>query len=192
MIYFLELIHQLKVQGEDILIWKDDRRGHFSVKSYYNSLRVENNLVFLGKEIYGSCTHLRTCFFTWETVWRKVLTVDTLMKRGWQMTNRWNCCKDSEELVDCILIHYVKRRELWMFLLAIFGLVWVFPTLVRNLLLEWKVKRLDKKKRAFGAWLWFAYFGIFRKSATEGLLKMKGFHIKRLNDFFIWLLSKWS
>ena len=53
MIYFLELIHQLKVQGEDILIWKDDRRGHFSVKSYYNSLRVENNLVFLGKEIQG-------------------------------------------------------------------------------------------------------------------------------------------
>ena len=47
-----ELIYPLKVQeGEDALIWKDDRRENFSVKLFYNSLRVENNLVFLGKEI---------------------------------------------------------------------------------------------------------------------------------------------
>ena len=85
------------------------------------------------------------------------------MKRRWQMINRCNCCKDSEELVDCILIHYVKRRELWMFLLAIFGLVWVFPTLVRNLLLEWKVKRLDKKKRAFISKIkWFFHLIAFK------------------------------
>ena len=50
--HFLELLHPLKVQeGEDALTWKDYKRGNFSVKSYYISLRLENNLVFPGKEI---------------------------------------------------------------------------------------------------------------------------------------------
>ena len=38
-------------------------------------------------------------------------------------------------------------KELCTFLLAAFGLVWVFLALMRNLLLEWKFKGLDKKKR---------------------------------------------
>ena len=42
------------------------------------------------------------------------------------MVNKCNLCKDSEELVDHILIHCAKTRELWTFLLAFFGLVWVF------------------------------------------------------------------
>ena len=50
-------------EGENTLIWKDDRRGKFNVKSYYNSLRAENNLIFLVKEIWGSRAPLRTCFF---------------------------------------------------------------------------------------------------------------------------------
>ena len=49
---FLEHIPSLKVQeGEDSLVWKNDGRGKFSVKSYYKSLRVENNLLFPAKEI---------------------------------------------------------------------------------------------------------------------------------------------
>ena len=49
---FLEHIPSLKVQeGENSLVWKNDGRGKFSVKSYYKSLRVENNLLFPAKEI---------------------------------------------------------------------------------------------------------------------------------------------
>ena len=52
MTHFLEHISSLKVQkGENTLIWKDDRRGKYNVKSYYNTLRVENNLIFPAKEI---------------------------------------------------------------------------------------------------------------------------------------------
>ena len=62
--HFLEHIFPLKVQeGEDTLIWKDDRRGKFNVKSYCNPLRVENNLIFPAKEIWGSHAPLRSRFF---------------------------------------------------------------------------------------------------------------------------------
>ena len=64
------------------------------------------------------------------------------------MVNGCNLCKDNEELADHVLIHYGKTRELWTPLLSSFGLVWVFPTSVRNLLLEWKVKGLGKKRKA--------------------------------------------
>ena len=47
---FLGFLDLLKVQeGEDTLCWKEDRRGFFSVKSYYCSLSEENSFVFLGE-----------------------------------------------------------------------------------------------------------------------------------------------
>ena len=61
---FLECISALKVQEEwDSLVWKNEGRGKFSVKSYYKSLRAENNILFLANEIWGSCAPLRSRFF---------------------------------------------------------------------------------------------------------------------------------
>ena len=61
---FLIHISAVKVQeGEDSLIWKIERKGKFNVKSYYRSLKVENNPLFLIKEVWGSCAPLRTRFF---------------------------------------------------------------------------------------------------------------------------------
>ena len=61
---FLIHISTVKVQeGEDSLIWKIERKGKFSAKSYYRSLKVENNPLFPTKEVWGSCAPLRTRFF---------------------------------------------------------------------------------------------------------------------------------
>ena len=97
---------------EDSLIWKIERKGKFSVKSYYRSLKVENKPLFPEKEVWGSRAPLRTRFFAWEAVWGKISTVDMLMRRGWSMVNRCNLCKENEESADHILIHCGKTREL--------------------------------------------------------------------------------
>ena len=109
---------------------------------------MENSPLLPAKEVWGSYAPLRTPFFAWEAVWGKISTVDMLMKRGWSMVNRFNLCKENEESADHILIHCGKTRELWSLLLSSFGLVWVFPDSVRNLLLEWKIKGLEKKRSA--------------------------------------------
>ena len=71
---FLIHISAVKVQeGEDSLIWKIERKGKFSVKFYYRSLKVENNPLFPTKEVWGLHAPLRTRFFTWEAVWVKFL-----------------------------------------------------------------------------------------------------------------------
>ena len=60
----LEHIFVVKVQEEeDSLLWKIERKEKFNVKSYYRSLRAENNILFLAKEIWGSYAPLRTRFF---------------------------------------------------------------------------------------------------------------------------------
>ena len=115
-------------------------------------LGTKNGLLFLAKEIWGLYASLRTNFilfiyFAWEEVWGKILIVDMLMKRGWSMVNRCSLCKDNEESMDHILIHCGKTKELWTLLLSSFGMVWVFPASVRNLLMEWKVQGLEKKRR---------------------------------------------
>ncbi|RVW40781.1 Transposon TX1 uncharacterized 149 kDa protein [Vitis vinifera] len=134
---FLIHISAIKVQeGEDSLIWKIERKGKFSVKSYYRSLKVENSPLFPTKEVWGSRAPLRTRFFAWEAVWGKISTVDMLMRRGWSMVNRCVLCKENEESADHILIHCGKTRKLWTVVLSSFGVVWVFPNSVRNLLLE--------------------------------------------------------
>ena len=97
---------------EDSLIWKIERKGKFSVKSYYRSLKVENKPLFPEKEVWGSRAPLRTRFFAWEAVWGKISTVDMLMRRSWSMVNRCNLCKENEESADHILIHCGKTREL--------------------------------------------------------------------------------
>ena len=103
---FLKHIFAVKLQeGEDSLVWKNDGRGKFSVKSYYESLNAENSFLFLAKDIWDSCAPLRTHFFAWEAVWGKFLTIDMLMKRGWSIINRCNLCKDNEESTDHIMIH---------------------------------------------------------------------------------------
>ena len=57
-------ISAVKVQeGEDSLVWKIERRGKFSVKSYYRSLKDENSPFFPAKEVWGSHAPFRTRFF---------------------------------------------------------------------------------------------------------------------------------
>ncbi|RVX00295.1 Transposon TX1 uncharacterized 149 kDa protein [Vitis vinifera] len=171
---FLIHISAIKVQeGEDSLIWKIERKGKFSVKSYYRSLKVENSPLFPAKEVWGSHAPLRTRFFAWEAVWGKISTVDMLMRRGWSMVNRCVLCKENEESADHILIHCGKTRELWTMVLSSFGVVWVFPNSVRNLLLEWKIKGLEKKKSVVWKMAPICLFWCIWESGIEECFKKK-------------------
>ncbi|KAL6337868.1 hypothetical protein AAG906_002333 [Vitis piasezkii] len=51
---------------EDISVWKEDRKGNFSVKWDYSSLCAESRVDFPTKEIWGSQAPMGLDFFTWE------------------------------------------------------------------------------------------------------------------------------
>ena len=183
----------VKVQeGEDFLVWKIERRGKFSVKSYYRSLKVENNPFFPAKEVWGSHAPFRTCFFAWEAVWGKIFIVDMLMRRGWSMVNRCILCKENEESADHILIHCGKTRELWTLLLSSFGVMWVFPASVRNLFFKWKIKGLEKKMRAVWRLALICLFWCIWGERNRKTFQEEEMSDTSLRNLFFQSLLEWS
>ena len=82
----------------------------------------------------------------------------------------------------------MTRRELWTLLLAVFGLVWVFPASMRNHLQQWKCKGLKKKKRT----VWRLALGGIWKEHNLRIFKDEELSNQRLKDFFIQSLLEWS
>ena len=73
---------------EDISVWKEDRKGNFSVKWDYSSLCAESRVDFPTKDIWGSQAPMRLDFFTWEAPWGKILTIELLVKT-WEGGGCW-------------------------------------------------------------------------------------------------------
>ena len=65
-----------------------------------------------------------------------MLTLDQLKKRGRVLANRCFLCGKDEETIDHLLLHCFVAGLLWDLLLAIFGVNWVFPKLVRETLIS--------------------------------------------------------
>ena len=117
--------------------WQLRRNGSFDVRSWYGALCAATPTVFPWRSIWRSKAPRRVQFFVWTAAWNKVLTCDNLIKRGFIITS-WCCmCKGSGETVDHLLIHCQVARSLWCWILRVFGLSWVFPETVKDLLFNW-------------------------------------------------------
>ena len=100
-------------------------------------LRDPIAIFFPWKSIWRVKAPRRVSFFVWTAAHGRILTCDNLMKRGFVMAG-WCCmCKCSGESVDHLLLHCEVVREVWNFLLRYFGVSWVFPATVSDLLFGW-------------------------------------------------------
>ena len=87
---FLSLLMQWEYKTKErYLVWKEDRKGNFIVKSYYTSLCVETRVDFPTKEIWGPYTPMRSHFSTWQVVWEMILTIDLSTKRDGKVCGRF-------------------------------------------------------------------------------------------------------
>ncbi|RVW74598.1 Transposon TX1 uncharacterized 149 kDa protein [Vitis vinifera] len=74
---------------EDSVSWKGGSNEHFRVKEAYNLLVNPIDTVFPKNCIWVGRVPTKIAFFAWEATWGKVLILDRLQKRGWQIPN---CC----------------------------------------------------------------------------------------------------
>ena len=79
----------LRLQGwrvysdvEDRVVWTKSKDGRFSVKSLYKALEPERQGDFPARVIWNSWVPPRASFFAWEAMWKKVLTLDRIQRRG--------------------------------------------------------------------------------------------------------------
>jgi hypothetical protein len=136
---FYKCLYDCKLRGEgkDKLWWVPSRKGLFEVKSFYRMLSPRGSGSFPWKSVWKSKAPPRVAFFVWTAVHSKILTLDNLGRRGLVVVNRCWLCETDGELVDHLLIHCAAVRDLWNAFFARFGLCWVMPRSVKELLASW-------------------------------------------------------
>jgi len=75
--------------------------------------------------------------YVWSAALGKILTHDNLRKKN-IVVIEWCCmCKKKGKSIDHLLLHCDAARELWSFMFSLFGVEWVMPQTVLDLLTTW-------------------------------------------------------
>ena len=125
--------HRITLE-ENSIFWKEGRNGQFRVKKAYSLLESPLTAVFPKNNIWVERVPTKIVFFAWEAAWGKIMTLDRLQKRGWQLPNRCFLCGYEEENVNHILIHCTVVKVLWDLVLGVFGVQWMFLETVKEVL----------------------------------------------------------
>ncbi|RVW46496.1 hypothetical protein CK203_067351 [Vitis vinifera] len=92
------MLRDVKIsQKEDSVVWKGGGQGIFGVRHAYNLLAAPNTLTFPVRCIWVDKVPTKAAFFAWEATWGKILTLDRLQRRGWQLPNCCFLCGCEEE-----------------------------------------------------------------------------------------------
>jgi hypothetical protein len=129
--------YKLRGVGVDKLWWLHSRKGLFEVKTLYRALSPPRSSLFPWKSIWRSKAPPRVTFFTWTAACGKILTVDNFRRRGMVVVNRCWLCEADGESVDHLFLHCGAVRALWNAFFDRFGLCWVMPCSVKELLASW-------------------------------------------------------
>ena len=95
-------------QLSDKLWWKKTKSGSYSVKSCFDLLEGRRQHQVPIKMMWNPIVPTKVRFFVWEVWWGKVLTMNQLKKRGLSLASRCPLCKEVEEAIEHLLIHYPK------------------------------------------------------------------------------------
>ena len=139
MLAFINFIHS-KIPIDlalDSMSWKLRQNGEFDVKSFYHALDVKVDIKFPWRAIWRVKAPRQVSFFLWSAAWGKILSCDNLMRRGYTLVG-WCCmCHNAGETGNHLLIHCTLASDLWHLILRSFGVPWVFPNNIADLLFGW-------------------------------------------------------
>ena len=132
----LQLIQTCIPQGNtrDTLYWRLKGDGKFDTRSYYLAIRGASNSLFPWKGVWKPKIPKRVAFFLWTAAHGRTLTLDNLMLKSCTLAN-WCCmCCCDRESVNHLLLRCPVTHSLWTFMLQAFGILWVMPGSVTDLL----------------------------------------------------------
>ena len=102
--------------------------------------------------------------------------------------NRCYLCQRNEESIDYILLHCEKARTLWVLLFSLFGVQWVLPTTVKDMLLGWNGTFVGKKRKGVWKASPLCLFWTVWKRRNKVAFEEIELSIQRLKSSFVYLL----
>ena len=130
-------------------------------------------------------------FFRLGSLVGKVRTLDQLRKRGIPLANRCPLCKSEEENIDHLLLCYDLVQDLRALLFAIFGINWVLPSSVQEMMAGWR--RPFGRKNAKKNWMAspiVLFWSIWRE--TNGAVFDEGVPSTQKMNSFVYALWSWT
>lgn len=118
----------------DSVIWKWDQNGKFTVKSAY--WNIKNGPLFKTKiqRIWKLKVPPRIIVFAWLMCLNRLLTIDNLKKRGWELVNRCEMCKRESETVRHLFNSCQTTLAIYRQTALLIGLVQGIPVHTQALL----------------------------------------------------------
>jgi hypothetical protein len=177
--------------GIDAIRWGAAKSKSFTVASYYRALSGMYNGSFPWKLIWKSRAPPRVAFFLWTATLGRILTIDNLRKRN-VMVLDWCCmCKKGAESVEHLLLHCPFAGEIWSMVFGLFGIVWVMPRTILELLDCWQ--GCFGKHRNFMIWrviphclmwcIWRERNGRSFENCERSYVEIKYFFLRSLYDW---------
>ena len=118
--------------------------------------------------------------------------MDQLKKRGWALPNRCYLCGAAEESIHRLLIHCTKARVLWDLLFNLFGVLWVLPSSVKEILLRWYGQFVGKKRLKVWRVAPICLFWTVWKERNRVAFENEDFSIQMMKFSFVINLWSWS
>ena len=143
------------------------------------------------KKTFGWIIPTKVAFFAWEATWEKILTLDRLQNRGWQLYNHCYLCGCEEENVNHILLYYTVVRVLWEIILALFEVQWVFPETVKEVLFCWRGPFVGKKRKKIWNSIPLCIFWTVWKKINRLAFRVGSLAIQTLKNSFVFSLWSW-
>ena len=109
---------------EDVLIWKKDPSGVYSIVSaYVNSFEDYDVPCWAMAWVKGMTPKIN--IFFWIILQNKILTLDNIKKRGFFIVNQCGLCENDEESVDHIMLHFSFNTKVWDKIWSLMNMDWV-------------------------------------------------------------------
>jgi hypothetical protein len=98
----------------------------------------QSGLTMPWKSIWKSKAPPRVAFFVWTAALGRILTTDNLRRCRVIVLDYCCLCKRNGESISHLLLHWSFSKEIWNFFFSIFGISWVLPFEIVDLLSCWR------------------------------------------------------
>ncbi|RVW53858.1 LINE-1 reverse transcriptase-like [Vitis vinifera] len=165
---FLHILRGCKPSlEEDSVIWRKGRSGQFRVKEAYRLLTNSDVMGFPYKSIWVARVPTKAAFFAWEASWGKVLTLDSLQRRGFSTSKSVFLVRMRRRKCKSYSIYCTVVRALWDIVFGLVDVKWVSPGTVKEVLASWRGSWVGKKRKKI--WMSFrcVFFGRYGRRGID-------------------------